>query len=147
MISETCPGSKLGRTGEAPGEVRVQKRVNKREPGDMLALRVSPRDWEPGNTGAQSLSSKSFVVRKVFHRFRSSSAPLPASASTSSSEDGPDFLIDQQHFYFSLLGPLSETLALALVITMPADFITPFTKLFGMYYTQDRPVQRLTARL
>lgn len=22
---------------------------------------------------------------------------------------------------------------------MPADFITPFTKLFGMYYTQDRP--------
>ena len=76
MTSETCPGSKLGRTGKAPGEARVQKRVNRREPGGMLILRVSPRGWELGNTGAQSFRPEYFVVPFVVRRYSTACAPL-----------------------------------------------------------------------
>ena len=75
MISETCPGSKLGRTGKAPGEVRVQKRVNKREPGRHA--RTESESKGLGTPALNPFRPKSEVVRKVFHRFRSSSYDLP----------------------------------------------------------------------
>ena len=107
MISETCPGNKLGRTGKAPGEARVQKRVNRREPGRHAHTESEPKGWESESSGAQSLSSE--VLRRPSSSesisplpvlTRSVMIPLPASAWASSSDAGPDLLINQQLFYF-----------------------------------------------
>ena len=128
MTSQACTEDKLGQTGKAPGEARVQKRGNQREPGEPGdILRVSPRGWENRNLGTPALNPFRPGLSFIFGRRTTPLPFLERSASTC------------VMVTLVLTYSLTSKAFSYLVITMPADFITPFTKLFGMYYTQGRP--------
>ena len=70
--SQTCTEDKLGRTGKAPGEARVQKRGNSVSRG---AGRVSPSGWELDNLGTPALNPFRPKLSFIFGR-RTTSLPF-----------------------------------------------------------------------